>query len=175
MGMVGDATSGVIFGGYSGNYLNDFYTYAVSGDTVTLTALTSAGASISARGAMGMVGDVASGIIFGGIDNNGGYHNDLYSYSVSGGAVTLTNHTIAGDTIGIRYAMGMVGDVASGIIFGGQNSSTRHLNDFYSFDTSAPPVVTPPPPVMLRTLCLTQVQYDAISAKDPDTIYLITG
>ena len=94
MGMVGTATSGIIFGGRSATYLNDFYSYSASGGTVTLTALTRAGASISTRFRMGMVGTATSGIIFGGYDGTTRL-NDFYSYSASGGTVTLTAPTLS--------------------------------------------------------------------------------
>ena len=171
MGMVGTATSGIIFGGWGGTitYLNDFYSYSVSGGTVTLTALTRAGASISGRLDMGMVGTATSGIIFGG--QSTAPFNDFYSYSVSGGTVTLTAPTRAGASIPARHSMGMVGTATSGIIFGGRSSA--NLNDFYSYSASGG--ATPPPPVSLRTLCLTQTAYDALAVKDSGTIYLITA
>ena len=170
MGMVGTATSGIIFGGRSIPDLNDFYSYSVSGGTVTLTALTRAGASISGRRSMGMVGTATSGIIFGGRSIPD--LNDFYSYSVSGGTVTLTALTRAGASISTRSSMGMVGTATSGIIFGGWSGTTR-FNDFYSYSASGG--TTPPPPISLRTLCLTQTAYDALAVKDPGTIYLITA
>ena len=134
MGMVGTATSGIIFGGTAGSttYFNDFYSYSVSGGTVTLTALTRSGVSISGRSAMGMVGTATSGIIFGGRTRT--RFNDFYSYSVSGGTVTLTALTRAGASISARQNMGMVGDTTSGIIFGGY--SAPNLNDFYSYSVA---------------------------------------
>ena len=71
-----------------------------------------------------------------------------------------------------RYRMGMVGTATSGIIFGG-TATTSYLNNFYSYSVSGG--ATPPPPVSLRTLCLTQTAYDALAVKDPGTIYLITA
>ena len=132
MGMVGSATSGLIFGGHSGSAaLNDFYSYSVSGGTVTITALTSSGASISGRHEMGMTGTATSGAIFGGRDARNAPLNDFYSYSVASGTVTLTLLTKkgTGSSIGDRSDMGMAGLGHGGAIFGGR--STVLLGDFY--------------------------------------------
>ena len=85
MGMVGDASSGIIFGGQSGrsSLSNDFKKYEVSGNTVTVTNLNLSG-SITARSTMGMVGDNSSGIIFGGdISTNDNPSNDFYKYETT--------------------------------------------------------------------------------------------
>ena len=82
MGLAGSATSGIIFGGLDrSSYYNDFYSYSVSGGTVTVTALTRSGSTISGRTRTGMVGGATSGIIFGGYDR--GLRNDFYSYTGS--------------------------------------------------------------------------------------------
>ena len=135
MGMAGSATSGIIFGGEHTNttYLNDFYSYSVSGRTVTVTALTRSG-SILARSYMGMAGSATSGIIFGGEHTDTTYLNDFYSYSVSGGTVTVAALTRSGSSISARTAMGMAGSATSGIIFGGYDG--RRRNDFYTYTGS---------------------------------------
>ena len=136
MGMIGDATSGIIFGGASGSrYYSDFYSYAVSGNTVTLTALTKAGASISAREEMGMVGSETAGIIFGGWTGSADL-SDFYSYSIAGGTVTLTALTKTGATIAGRRDMGMIGSATSGVIFGGRRLSSPY-DDFYGYSVAA--------------------------------------
>ena len=138
MGMAGDATSGIIFGGRNQTIrFNDFKKYEVSGNGVTVTNLTVTG-SIGARSSLGMVGDVTSGIIFGGWDGNS--LGDFKKYEVSGNGVTVTNLTVTG-TIRSRYSPGMVGNATSGIIFGGThydsgNDDDIALNDFYKYEVS---------------------------------------
>ena len=141
MGMVGDASSGLIFGGggvWEAATQNDFYSYTVSGNTITLTALTKAGASISPRLGMGMVGSARSGVIFGGYTGSA-VTNDFYSYTVSGNTVTLTALAKAGASISARHQMAMVG-FGSGIIFGGLSGgavSSAALGDMYYYIVQA--------------------------------------
>ena len=135
MGMVGDADSGLIFGGRgSSGDLNDFVKYEVSSGTVTLTTLTKAGATIAARSGMGMVGSETSGIIFGGLSGSS-YLSDFYKYEVSGGTVTITSLTKRGVTIAGTSDMGMLGDVTSGLIFGGRVTG-GYLINFYKYSVS---------------------------------------
>ena len=134
-GMVGDKTSGIIFGGSgnSQNY-NDFKKYEVSGNTVTITDLTVSG-SISARAQFGMVGDATSGIIFQGLEPFG-IPNDFKKYEVSGNTVTITDLTVSGSILA-RYAFGIVGDATSGIIFGGVHSDyVTRSNKFKKYEVS---------------------------------------
>ena len=139
MGMVGNNTSGIIFGGTTSNRrTNDFYKYEVSGNAITVTRLSVTGfAPFLSR--MGMVGNDTSGIIFGGFGvlstNNAGssiFLNNFYKYEVSGNTVTVTNLTFTG-SISARYGMGMVGNNTSGIIFGGVGVGNRATNDFYKY------------------------------------------
>ena len=275
-GMVGDATSGVIFGGQneSNTRLNDFYSYSVSGSTITITALTKSGAAISARRNMSMLGDSTSGLIGGG--NTPTLVSDFYRYSISASTVTLTaltkagesvhgfadlaiagdltsgvissgrtwdHYTISGDTITFgrvghftrgtisdRHSLGMVGNASAGLVFGGNDYSVRlndayyytvelnsglyeanqtaltktgaiparsnfgmvgniysgliyggfgqpfsRLNDMWMYRTNATRGGTAPTSGLMLTQCLTQTAYDAISTKDPNTLYFITG
>ena len=130
MGIVGTASSGLIFGGYQNNSpyaVSNFYKYSVSGSTVTLTVLTKSGSSISGRYDMGMVGTETSGVIYGG-NTRFDRLEDAYSYSVSGNTVTLQLLTKSG-TITNRDKMGMVGTSSGGLIFGGEQGDNQ--TDFY--------------------------------------------
>ena len=135
MGMVGNETSGIIFGGLSGSsYLSDFYKYEVSGNTVTITALTKSG-TISGRTDMGIRGDTTAGLIFGG-RGSGGYLSDFIKYSVSSDDITLTATTHSGSIITPRSNMGMIGSAASSLIFGGvivRGARTTIQTDFYKY------------------------------------------
>ena len=136
MGMSGNMTSGLIFGGYSTTRLNDFVKYEVSGNTVTLTTLTQMGDTISARNALSMMsmnGNGVRGLIFGG--NAGGRRDDFYFYRVDGNNVHIANLTKTG-TIAARQLGAMVGDMTGAIVFGGIGNSGR-MNDFVRGVTSA--------------------------------------
>ncbi len=126
-GAIGDANSGIIFGGHTTTPVNDFYRYVVSGSTITLTSLTKIG-TISGRVGFGIVGNASRGLIFGGW-NNSGHLGDFIRYSVSGSNVTLTNLTISG-TISPLYYMGMTGTDTVGVIFGGSSSGKSTFTDF---------------------------------------------
>ena len=103
MGMIGDATSGLIFGGRSGNSLySDFVRYEVSGTTITLTTLAatvrpwSQGiewlSSLMGRSHLVMVGSPTSGVIVGGREMLTGHEQNtqgVYEYTVSGGNVAV--------------------------------------------------------------------------------------
>ena len=130
VGMVGNALSGLIFGGNSGSITNDFYKYEVAQNTITLTKLTATGAT-EARNQMGMVGNVNSGVIFGG-EVGGGYSNDFIKYEVSGNNVTMTRLANTGSPISAREKLGMGGDQTEGVIYGGFDGATR-LNDWYKY------------------------------------------
>ena len=66
MGMVGDENAGIIYGGWRGSVLSDWYHYAVSGNTIRISSLRRTGSSIVGRFAMGMVGTATTGLMFGG-------------------------------------------------------------------------------------------------------------
>lgn len=140
MGMSGNATAGLIFGGYSTTRLNDFVRYTVSGNTVTLTNLTQMGDTISVRNALSMMsidGDGVRGLIFGG-NMNGVRQNDFYYYRVDGNNVHVSNLTKTG-SIGARQLANMVGDMTGGIVFGGIGSGPGtggRYNDFVKYVTT---------------------------------------
>ncbi len=96
LGMVGTKTAGIIFGGVAGQTrLNDYWSYLISGDNVTLTQLTNIGDVLSARTDMGMVGSATTGFVFGGFPLN----NDFFRYStttVSGGGTGGITGVVAG-------------------------------------------------------------------------------
>ena len=129
-GMVGDATTGLIFGGLSGStHLNDFKKYEVSGNNVTVTNLTVIG-SISTRFQHGMAGDAISGVIMAGNASGGFSRSDFKKYEVIGNNVTVTNLTIIGETL--RGPVQAIGDVNSGIIF----KEIGGTNPFYTYVVS---------------------------------------
>ena len=119
--MIGDSTSGFMFGGRSAwpPNLGDFYWYAVSGNNITTTTMTKAGASIPILSNVAMVGDKTSGIIFGGVNASLAVVNTFYKYVISGSTITLTLLTRSGATPHGVYASSMVGNAEFGIIFGG--------------------------------------------------------
>lgn len=129
--MVGDTSSGLIYGGlqtFPPN-LNDFYRYVTSGDTITFTVLTKAGAAITNRYGVSMVGDATSGLFFGGRTGNGD-RSDFYRYSIAGSTITLTLLTKSGNSPPSMYGASIVGDKTSGIIFYGQAGSTQQSGVF---------------------------------------------
>ena len=91
MGMVGDASSGIIFGGSGStsrvDTLNDFYKYEVSGSDVTVTRLAVSG-SIPERHSFGMVGDASNSVIFGGEGKDISYFNDFHLLNCAPQVVT---------------------------------------------------------------------------------------
>ena len=161
----GSATAGIILGGSdfrSFENLNDAYSYSVAGNTITITSLTVSGtATLSGR----ILGTSTNGIIFG----DGGFSNNTFvRYSIAGATITFTALTSSG-TISARQNPLMVGTPESWLMFGGWTGASVLTNDFHSCTrlTSAPPE--------LSSRCLTQTAYDAISTKDPNTLYFITG
>ena len=141
-GIVGDATSGIIYGGLDSS--TNFYKYEVSGDNVTLTLLTKTG-TITTTHQFTMVGDVNSGLIYGGNTGESGAStttiNDFYKYEVSGNNITITTLTLSGD-LHRRYIHTMVGDVNSGLIYGGRYGSTRAYSDWFRYEVSGNTVTT---------------------------------
>ena len=124
VGMVGSTTAGVVFGGYNGsNRFNTFWSYSVSGSTVTISELTKSG-SISAREKMAMVGTASSGLIVGGYDGSKTL-GDFVRFSVSGSTVTLTTLTQQGVDFKSRDNVTVVGDASSGFIIGGYDAYTN--------------------------------------------------
>ena len=127
--MVGDATTGIIFGGGRSDTItrsNTFYRFVVSGNTVTVTQLSLSG-SISPRYGHAMVGNATTGIIFGGTSDDGSGHfltsNDFFRYTVSGANVSVTRLTVTG-TIPRRINPGMVGDATTGLVMGGRTNTS---------------------------------------------------
>ena len=132
-GMVGSVNEGIMFGGFSSSAQNDFYRFAVSGENVHSTLLTKTGDAISGRDGVSMAGDVSAGVLFGG--------------SVGGGSINLTDQffrfVITNDTVAVsaltatvtnfapRSQSAAIGDVNSGIIFGGH--TTTPVSDFYRY------------------------------------------
>ena len=89
-GMVGTATSGIIFGGRSSSSARygDAYSYSVSGNTITITPLTVVG-TISARSSFVMLGSGTGGIVFSG-SPSGTTGNLFQRYARSGSTITWT-------------------------------------------------------------------------------------
>ena len=85
---------------------------------------------------MGMTGSTTRGVIFGGLTGSNTRTNDFYSYSVSGGTVTVTALTRSGSSISARNSMGMAGSATSGVIFGGSTGSNTRSSDFYTYTAS---------------------------------------
>ena len=119
--VIGDLTSGFMFGGRSAwpPNLGDFYWYVVSGNNITTTTMTKAGAAIPILSNCAIVGDKTSGIIFGGVNASLAVVNTFYKYTISGSTITLTLLTRSGATPHGVYASSMVGNAEFGIIFGG--------------------------------------------------------
>ena len=145
-GIVGNSTSGILFGGYSrlasvNTPKKDFIKYTIDDDNVTLSEVTAGGDTIPNLYGMGMVGTETAGLIFGGAENATTYHSDFYRYALSGSNVTITKLTKAGASITDRYRPAMTGTATTGIIYGGQASPSLNprpiLNDFYRYSVSS--------------------------------------
>ena len=120
-GMVGTTSTGIIFGGWNNpTRFNDFWRYVISGNNVTITALSRASGTITARNYPGMAGNATAGLIMGG--NTGVANNDFYTYSVSGNQVTVVSKTNVGDILPVRVQGIMVGTANTGVIAGGVSS-----------------------------------------------------
>jgi len=130
MGMVGDATAGLIVGGYDGtNRLSDFHRYTATATAVTLTSLKVVG-GFTARSEMSIVGTATAGVIFGGNDGTTNL-DDFYSYTVDTATDTVTlTQLVKTGTITARRAANMVGTTTSVLVFGGH--ANVPLNDFTS-------------------------------------------
>ena len=125
--MAGNRTTGVVFGGRRGygDSVGNFVRYTRSGNNITYTTLTKAGAAIRSRHGAGIAGDTTSGVIFGGQEKIGSVDtrlNDWHSYSISGDTVTFTALTVSGVTIPATQGLRMAGNATTGIIFGGVSS-----------------------------------------------------
>ena len=140
--IVGDKTSGIIFGGANASraVVNTFYKYVISGSTITLTLLTRSGASPHGVYASSMIGNSEFGIIFGGSvgtsNTSSQLSNQFRYYKVDGDTITLTALTRLGTNItGRRYAS-MIGDPnhLGGIIYSGDIGSNTGSSDIYRFD-----------------------------------------
>ena len=143
-GIIGDASSGIIFGGYDGTTIrNDFFSYSVSGSIVTLTPITLTGDTIRTRYFFGIAGTSQNGIIFGGSPMQGTYLNDFYGYSISGDTATITDLLEAGDYIAARTHLGMAGNATAGAIYGGWDGSNR-LNGLFNYSTRRVPLSLAP-------------------------------
>ena len=140
--IVGDAESGVWFGGLSaaGTNLQDFRTYAVNttANTVNAAPTTAVGTVPEARRFQGMDGTKTLGMIYGGQGNVGNI-NTFTRYSVAGSTVTFTDLTLSG-TLTARRAMGFAGNATSGAIFGG--FTTARVNDWFKYEVSSNTVTT---------------------------------
>jgi len=127
--MIGSVTAGIIFGGHnSAGRQGNFYSYTVSGDTVTVALLTLSG-TIPPRTRFGMLGTTTAGVIFCGQGNNNVLYNTFYSYTISASTATVSQLTING-TISARQGLGAVGSATDFVIFGGEDSANS-LNDFH--------------------------------------------
>ena len=163
----GSKTTGILYGGRGGEFTDDwddnFYRYNFTATTASATQLTRAGSTFTAskNARPRLFGDAISGLIL-------TYGGDFFSYSVAGNTITITALTKTGTTFTLNSSFNMVGNKDGGLIFGDSTSSAN----IYSFSRGG---TVAPPPVSLRTLCLTQTAYDALAVKDPGTIYLITA
>ena len=138
--MVAIGTNIYIFGGWNNNskYLNDFYkidtsTYSV--EEITATGIT----TISERGYHSMVAIDTDIYIFGGY--NGSHLNDFYKINIT--TINPPTYSVEeitsngfNDTISIRSNHTMVAIGTDIYIYGGYNSSSEYLNDFYKIDTT---------------------------------------
>lgn len=124
--MQGSGTSGIMMGGNLSSHYNQFYSYSVSGGTITWASLTRAGDTIpSASGRTdSMVGDATSGVLWTAAD-------DFYTYSVSGTTATVTKHVELGDHP-LSSDVAIVGDTTSGYIIGGYESTYTGKVSSYS-------------------------------------------
>ena len=139
--IVGDATSGIIYGGQTLEpYIvgrphqviptssDDIYAYSISGSEITITPLTVVGGALGARLETMWIGSGSAGLVVGGktFDRddtlniiNLTYPSDFYSYTNDGSTLTLTPLTILGSTgisITDRNGSLIVGDANSGIL-----------------------------------------------------------
>ena len=141
--MVGDATSGILFGGTEFpspvNYDNNFYRYEVSGNTVTLTALTTMGATVRGRDAHEMWGTKDAFIIFGGFTQAQGrvvWLEDLLLCRVDGNTVNVTSLNIVGLTFTGRIEdFTAWGTQTRGYFYGGlkNTQNTVYPTNFYRY------------------------------------------
>ncbi len=149
----GDVGAGLIFGW--SRILSDvryrFMKYAVNGNTITFTLLTTSGATLPANFPAGSnsAGNVTSGIIYGGVLQGRNPENRFLKYTVSGNNVDLVYLTKTGDTLPGRQGFGMVGDSSGGIIFGGELPARASpigdatgYNDFYRYNVTGNTVNT---------------------------------
>ena len=149
---VGNATEGLIVGGWSNNgsgghaYYNDVYYYNRSStNVVTIRAVTKRGtaANFAARHRHNMVGDLSSGLIYGGITTafGGTYAGDMIAYTFDRATltITLTTLTLAGVSLTARQEFGFVGNARAAIIFGGRAGSYGYqvTNDFKQIKVSS--------------------------------------
>ena len=127
MGMVGNATSGIIFGGRSNSRAryNDAYYYYVSGNNVTMTRLTVTG-TIAARGSFAMMGSATSGVVFGG-SASPAPPNNFVRYAATSTTIGWTTLAYPVAQPGIS-AGAIKGDGTSGIRFGGISGTTLQNN-----------------------------------------------
>jgi len=158
MGMVGAQNPtggwwGIIWGGSSSSSrLNDIYVFnydpfdfntGQASTSITITALTyGAGPTIPVRESMGVVANLNAYtpegasfelVVYGG--RNGATRlNDAWLIEALPGAPTLTHNslTVSGG-ITARSGMGMVGNLFGGLLFGGENATTR-FNNLYRFE-----------------------------------------
>ena len=125
---IGNATEGIIFGGWQGVRSNQAVHYSFSGNTITFTSLTATG-TYSPRTLFAVVsdpGNINNGIIFGGWDGTTGL-NDAIQYVRSGNNITYTTLTPMGldPSYTQRTALEAVGSSTRGIIFGGAQRAGR--------------------------------------------------
>src|ERR1700733_3508008 len=123
-----DATHGqvVLFGGFSGSYLND--TWVFNGTTWTNVTPANPANGPSPRSNVEMVYDPATGnvVLFGGLFNASTRYNDTWVWN----GTTWTQQSPANSPPG-RASASMVYDAATGnvVMFGGLSSSGQFLND----------------------------------------------
>ena len=119
-GMVGDTSSGLIFGGRDvgiGRF-NEFIRYIVGNGAVKTKILNNRG-SIPPMSNMAMVGTKEAGLIYGGHLSNGDMNQNAYRYDVQDDDVHITQMARCTNFFP-RWQGGLYGgDINSGFIYGG--------------------------------------------------------
>ena len=69
--------------------------------------------------------------------------------------------------------MPMVGDIYTGIIFGGRGTRGADLNDFVIYVSNASRATFSSRYGLMNNACVTQAEYDALPVKDANTLYFI--
>ena len=129
--MVGNEQNGIVGLGVANSvFLTDFYFYFVSKNTITLRKLGVEGTIPGLLGA-GIVGDISSGIIYGGDLTGYTKSTKMYRYVVSGNMIKIDEISISSNISG-RTEFGIAGDSNRGVVFGGilSGGNTNEIRKF---------------------------------------------